>query len=448
MSLLNNLWSLLTTKNELATQIISTIPIFVEAWLVFKILSSFLQFDYNNKQKYAYILLFPIISIIFKFFVPSPFNTFINYITMFILIKLIFKVNWLKCIIGTILPTIIFALVNTLLLKPFLVIFKLTYDEIESIPLYRIIYLFIVYTVVYFIVLLIQKNKFKSNLKEDFSKENRLIILINLLLGFFTLCLQLIIAFLYTDVLPAIFGFLSFLSLLAYFFISIHSLIKTLKLQITTRDLENAENYNKTLSILYDNVKAFKHDFDNMIFTIGGFVNTDDMEDLKKYYYSLEKDCQKVNNIALLNPCLINNPGIYNLLTAKYQKATDENVEIQLDFFFDLNKLHMPIYDFSRIIGILIDNGIEAASETDAKLVKITFHDSPASHIQIFTIENSYNNKDVDKNKIFEKGITGKENHSGMGLWEVSQILNRNNNSKLITEPSELLFKQRLEIYY
>ena len=51
MSLLNNLWSLLTTKNELATQIISTIPIFVEAWLVFKILSSFLQFDYNNKQK-------------------------------------------------------------------------------------------------------------------------------------------------------------------------------------------------------------------------------------------------------------------------------------------------------------------------------------------------------------------------------------------------------------
>ena len=96
----------------------------------------------------------------------------------------------------------------------------------------------------------------------------------------------------------------------------------------------------------------------------------------------------------------------------------------------------------------MIDNGIESASETDAKLVKITFHDSPASHIQIFTIENSYNNKDVDKNKIFEKGITEKENHSGMGLWEVSQILNRNNNSKLITEPSELLFKQRLEIYY
>ena len=52
-------------------------------------------------------------------------------------------------------------------------------------------------------------------------------------------------------------------------------------LQVTTAELENAEHYNNSLSVLYDNVKAFKHDFDNMVFIIGGFVDTNDLDGLK-----------------------------------------------------------------------------------------------------------------------------------------------------------------------
>ena len=79
MSLLNNLWSLLTTKNELASQIISTIPIFVEVWLLFRLLVSFLQLNYTKKQQIHYMVFFSLITIFFKFFVPNPFNTIINY---------------------------------------------------------------------------------------------------------------------------------------------------------------------------------------------------------------------------------------------------------------------------------------------------------------------------------------------------------------------------------
>lgn len=221
-----------------------------------------------------------------------------------------------------------------------------------------------------------------------------------------------------------------------------------MELQITTQNLESAENYNKTLSILYDNVKAFKHDFDNIIFTIGGFINTDDINGLKNYYNSLEKECQNINNISLLNPTLINNSGIYNLLTVKYQKAKEKNVDIQLEFFLDLQKLHMPIYDFSRILGIFLDNAIEAAASSNEKIIKVIFRDSQKSNVQIIQIENSYTNKNVDTNKIFKKGVTEKEQHLGMGLWEVMQILKRNNNVNLITEKNDLYFKQCLEIYY
>ena len=448
MDYLNSIWNILTKENEILTRILTAPTVIIEALLVFRLITFLFKIQYSTRQKVIYVFLFSFANLATEAIIPSPFNVFVNYLILFIITKFVLKTSHTKTILAIITPSIAFALAGTLILKPILEIFELNIEEITNIPLYRFIYLSSLYLIVFIVTILIKFFNARKVLLDDLKIENKKIIYLNIILGFITLSIELTITVFYTDALPSYINFLNFISLIVYFFISFTSLTRAMKLQITTNELINAENYNNTLSILYDNVKAFKHDFDNMVFTIGGFVNTNDIEGLKLYYTSLEKECQKTNNIAMLNPILINNPGIYNLLTVKYQKAVKCNIDIELEFFFDLNKLHMPIYDFSRIIGILIDNGIEAASETDAKLVKITFHDSPASHIQIFTIENSYNNKDVDKNKIFEKGITGKENHSGMGLWEVSQILNRNNNSKLITEPSELLFKQRLEIYY
>lgn len=448
MEILNNIWNMIGTENEMLTKIVTAPTVFIEAWLAFLLIASILQFDYTTRKKSVYIGFLSITSLITEFFIPIPYNVIFNYLIMVLFIKILLKLNIIKTILAVIIPTVVFALVGNLILNPFLNIFNISYEQTASIPIYRIAYLAILYLIVYIITLLLHKRNISLNILSDLDKNSRILILTNLVLGIFTIVIQLIVTFYYINTYSLIFTLLNFISLFAYFFISFYSLTRIMKLQVTTKNLENAESYNNTLSILYDNVKAFKHDFDNMIFTIGGFINTNDIDGLKKYYKSLEKDCQRVNNIALLNPKLINNSGIYNLLTAKHQKAKNCNVEIQLEFFFDLNKLHMPIYDFSRMLGILIDNAIEAASTTDEKLVKIIFRDSSQSNIQIVKIENSYSNKDVDKNKIFEKGITEKENHSGMGLWEVKQIIKRNNNINLITESDENYFTQILEIYY
>ena len=221
-----------------------------------------------------------------------------------------------------------------------------------------------------------------------------------------------------------------------------------MKLDITTRDLENAESYNNSLSILYDNVRGFKHDFDNMVNIIGGYIQVNDIDGLKKYYNSLQKDCNSIRNVQMLNPNIINNPGIYNLIVAKYKKANDFDVKINFEFFFDFDNLHMPIYEFSRILGILLDNSIEAARECEEKTINLVFRESRKQQVQIVIIENTYKNKEIDTNKIFEKGISSKENHSGIGLWEVNQILKKNNNIVLKTTNDEKFFKQELQIYY
>ena len=448
MEIFSNIWNVLTTENEFVTKLFTIPTVPIEAWLGIVLIVNILKINLNKTQRILYVIVLSIISLISKFVIPSPYNILFNYFCMFIEIKVLFKTNIIKTFLCTIFPTIVFALVGCLILKPFILLINSSYVIIEITPLYRLIYLCIIYTIVFSLSILMKKISFNIDFSDDFTKKNKQIIIINLLFGFFILSIQAILTAYYVSIVPIALTFLNFTALFVYFFIVLFSLTKTMKLQITTRDLENSESYNTTLSYLYDNVKAFKHDFDNMVFIIGGYVENNDINGLKTYYKSLKKDCERVNSLALLNPELINNPGIYNLLISKYKKANENNIEIHLEYFFDLAKLKMPIYDFSRILGILLDNALESSKESEEKQVNIMFRDSQRNNTQIISIENSYSNKDVDTYMIFEKGQTSKENHTGMGLWEVKQILNRNNNVNLITTKDRIYFNQTIEIYY
>ena len=448
MEILNNIWSALTTENlELINITFIPLSFLVEVPLIMYMFIYTLNISANKKQKLTYISLMSIVSILTNFVIPSPFNVVFNYVMMFILIWSIFKLSPLKSFIAMIIPTIAFALVSTIMLSPFLSILNITREQAMTIPIYRYLYLLFFYIIILCINLILKHKNITLMVLDEFDKKNKSIIFANLILGLVAVIFQLIVCYYYANTFPIIVAIISFISLLAYFFISIYSLTRVTKLVLTTQELESAEAYNRSLSVLHDNVRGFKHDFDNIVATIGGYIKTDDMEGLKKYYHQLEDDCQRVNNIATLNPNVINNPGIYNLLSSKYHKADEKHIKINLEFFLDLNTLHIKIYEFSRILGILLDNAIDASSECEEKIINIKFRNENKNNRQVVIIENTFNNKDVNTETIFNKGVSSKENHSGLGLWEVRQILKKNNNLNLHTEISGKFFRQQLEIY-
>ena len=448
MEVLNNIWIAISTPNEGLVNIL-IIPLFLlENYLTLFLFTSILNIYSNKKNKLTYILIMSIISIINLFFIPNPFNIFVNYTVMFFIIKFIFKINNLKNLLGIVLSALIFALIGILILNPYITILDITSDEVLYTPIYKIGYLLLTYILLFIVSFIIKYRKLNLEILEDLDNKNKYIIIANLAFGLVTLLIQAIITFYYTDKLPVIITFLSFLSLLAYFCISIYSFTRIMKLTLTTRKLQSAEEYNNTLRILHDNVRGFKHDFDNIVTTIGGFIRTDDMEGLKKYYLQLEDDCQRVNNLYILNPEVVNNDGIYNLLTKKYYEADAKDIKVNITFLLDLSKLNMKIYEFARILGILLDNAIEASSECEEKLINLTFREDSKNSRQLIIVENTYKNKDVDTEKIFEKGVSGKEEHSGLGLWEVRKIVKKNKNINLFTTKNEKFFVQQLEIYY
>lgn len=448
MEFFNNIWVALSTPNEILMNILLIPAGIIESILILYIFISILNIPTTKKQKIIYVILMTITSLLSMYVIPNPFNIIFNYLLMFILAISIFKVSILKGLLCMLLSSIIFALLGMLISNPYMTILKISSQALNDIPIYRLLYLFITYIFAFIIIIVIRKKNIILSILDDLNKKNKRIIIINLIFATITLIFQVILTFYYTDVLPISITFLSFVIFLSYVAISIFSLTRIMKLNLTTRRLESAEEYNNTLRILHDNVRGFKHDFDNIVTTIGGYIRTNDMEGLKQYYLQLEDDCQRVNNLYILNPSVVNNDGIYNLIMKKYHEAEEKNIKVNITFLLDLSTLNMKIYEFARILGILLDNAIEASSECEEKIINLTFRNDSKNSRQLIIVENTYKNKDVDTHKIFEKGVSGKENHTGLGLWEVNKILSKNKNITLFTTKNDKYFSQQLEIYY
>ena len=448
MNILNNIWNAISTPNESLMVAANIILLFFELAITYSLISSVFNIKFTLKQKHIYLIATWVINAFLTYFVPFPFNIIINYISAFIILFFVMKLGLVKSLIATIFPSIIFNLVSYLLLNPYLKILNITFEQASTTVLYRVPYTLSVYLIILFIVLLIRYKNITVEVLDDFDKKNKFIITLNFIFGFIYILFQGIITVNYLDALPIQYSLLNVVCLIIYFALSLFTLNKITSLITTEKKLASVEEYNQTLRILHDNVRGFKHDFNNIVTTIGGYVNTDDLDGLRKYYKQLEEDCEKVNNMYLLNPDIINNPGVYNLLTTKYSDALNKHIKVNLTFLLDLKDLHTNIYEFARILGILLDNAIEAASECEEKAINIVFRDDQKNNRNIILVENTYKNKDVNIDNIFGKGVSGKENHTGLGLWEIREILKKSNNLNLYTSKTEKYFSQQLEIYY
>jgi len=308
MEILNNICSILTTPDELKTELILFPFTIIENYLILTWFFTILNISINNKWKILYTTLSSVITITSGIFIPSPFNIFINYISCFILLNVILKISPSKVLISLVCSVAIFSITSILVLNPYITILNITAEQLSNIPIYNIGFLFTNYTLNFILIFILKNKKVKINLFEDIDKKNKYIIITNFIFGAFTIVFQVVITIYFIDKLPIIITFFSCLTLFAYFGISIYSITRAAKLTLTTKKLESAKEYNKALRSLHDNVRGFKHDFDNIVTTIGGYIRTNDMKGLETYYLQLEDDCQRVNNLYLLNPEIVNNP--------------------------------------------------------------------------------------------------------------------------------------------
>lgn len=447
MEIFQTIWTALTTENELLARAIFIPITFLETYIGMLVFTLLLNMKANKLNKLKYILSVSIIGTLFNLLIPNPYRSFINLGLILTCINLFFKVNIFKSILGTIIPILFAVLGESIILKLYMYLFNIDITSLTAIPIYRLVSALCVQLFIFLVYLLIKYFKVQISLLENMARKSKIIFLFNLILAIFAISIQFFITGFYLNRLPIYIVIFSNLSLIAYFLLSIYSLAKTTQLEVTSLNLEQEKEYNKSLKSLQDELHTFRHDFSNIMCTIGGYVQVKDIEGLSKYYSQIQKDINKVNTLGALNPETINNPAVYALISSKYTKALEYGIDMNINIFLNLNNLNMKIYEFTRVLGILLDNAIEAAKECDEKIINIEIRKETNRNRQLLTIENTYNNKDVDTEKIYEKEYSTKEGNSGLGLWEVRKILIKNTNLNLFTSKSNKFFKQQLEMY-
>lgn len=454
MNILQAIWHELMTPNEGITGILFNdlgIPIiFIELTVNMLLFTTILDIKATLKRKYLYVLVAFFVSCCSNLLFDKPISSYINMLAYPVIIYCIFNTSILKSVFAALIPIIISTPLELLFVKFFSIIFNTTYENSFPIPLYRIYISLTIYLIMFIIFLLIKRLKYKFIFSDELSTKNKIVIFINSIIGILIVCTQFYVFCYYSSNLPFLVCLLSILGICAYFFISIFSLFKTTKLELTSQDLEQAQDYNNTLKLLYDDIRTFRHDFGNIMQAINGYIDTNNMDGLKKYYKQLQLDCEDVKSLEMLNPTIIDSPAVYSILTSKFHKASDLGITMKIHISLKLSTLNMKVYEFTRILGILLDNAIEACEKCDDKIINLEIRRDEKSPRQLLLIQNTYYNKDVDLERINEKGYTSKSDKSkphGLGLWEVQKLLKKSKNLNLYTTKDSLFFTQQLEIY-
>lgn len=448
MEIIQTIWTALTTENEWMVNFISIPLIFIEIYISMLLFTTILNIESTKKQKIIYLTVMFFFSVISRLIIPAPYNSYVNLVLMFFSIFFIFKISVLKTIVSLILPFIIIIFIESMFSKIYSFIFHLDYYLGMNIPLHRLIGTLSMYFIMFLIYLTFKYFKVNISKLEILNKRKKVLLILNIIFGIILIATQLYIITFYSNTLPLFVIILSTLSIIIYCGISLYTILTVSKLETTAINLEQSELHNKTLELLQDNMRAFRHDFANILQGMVGYIDHNDMVGLKKYYTELVGDFQETNNLTTLSPSVVNNPAIYNVLANKYHKADELGIKIKLEAFLNMNELQVKIYEFTRILGILLDNAIEASKECEHKLINVTFRKDSRRHMQLLVIENTYSNKDIDTEKIYEKGFSTKRGNTGLGLWEIRQILKKNNNLNLFTKKTDDLFIQQFEIFY
>ena len=310
---------------------------------------------------------------------------------------------------------------------------------------------------IYCILAVITTKRVKINLDIIFTKEYRKIhifllsIIIFILifynyLSIYSLLKKEDIALYYMSIITISVFFILFSSIT-------YNLVKNTKIKSEVKSenqkLEQQKKYILALEKNNNEIRKFKHDFNNIILGLDGYINNDDFnkEKLKKYFNSTIMNFNnniELNDIVIAKLNSIKVSSLKSLITNKVLMAQNNNIDVDINIQGEINDFHTDEMQLSRILGILLDNAIEASLEVpdDKKIEVNIIQIDKTTDIQI---SNTFNNTGTPITDFNKEGFSTKGTNRGLGLSSAHEIANKLN-MLLNTEIDGNTFIQNLSI--
>lgn len=261
---------------------------------------------------------------------------------------------------------------------------------------------------------------------------------------------------------------LFFYSLIKEFTIStigIQYLIAILVLMVILFNLINQTIVNNKLMKKYDKLLEFmvtyeneiekqrilRHEVKNEFRTIRAKICDKQKEqEIIEYIDEIVNDKYKVKQEEYARFGYLPPNGIKGLCYFKVQEAEEKGIKVALNISKRIKEstvYHLNVKqqrDFGRILGVFLDNAIEASLESEKKKLGIEAYINKEKEFQMI-ISNSFNNK-IDKEKIGKETFTTKGRNRGHGLLLVKHITEENKIFERKTEIRNDIYVQTIVI--
>lgn len=249
---------------------------------------------------------------------------------------------------------------------------------------------------------------------------------------------QIIVVFVLIFILYCILG-------IAFAYIIHQNHIKNLELEMKIQDNDRLVGYANLLEKQHDDLRIFKHDYMNILATMGGYIQLKDIDKLDRYFKEKILDGGELfkedENLKLIKK--VQSIPVRGMLYAKLLRAQKAEVDLQLNILEDIPLFEMNEIDICKIIGILIDNAIEATSDSQERKLLITLG-CERDDINI-CISNSFSGDIKNVNLLYNKGYSTKGEGRGLGLHTVKALLDSQyKQTKLITNIHGSMFTQQI----
>lgn len=185
---------------------------------------------------------------------------------------------------------------------------------------------------------------------------------------------------------------------------------------------ETQEAFIDNIDRLFTTIRGQRHDFINHVQVIYSMLNIGQINEAIKYMDNLLEEIQSISNVIK-----VKDPVLSALLNTKNAVAERYGVSLEIRLETPLNGLKLKPYETVKVLGNLIDNALEAAAGQPAEFRRVKVNLKRFSFVFVFEV---FNPRPIlsaqDIKKIFNSGFSTKENHSGLGLALVKDLVERN----------------------
>lgn len=379
-------------------------------------------------------------------YLDGTIKTLSLYIVYLYLFKIVYELSYYKAIFLTFIYTILVMISDILELLAITNIAGMDkiicYDKFAGSILSNAIV-----CIIFIAITLILKKNLRKIINTEVSNNTKIIILsiitlIPILLFFYSLIREFKFS---NDVIEYLVAIIVLLTIL-------FSLIKqTIENNKLINEYDELLEFMSTYELEIEKQRILRHETKNEFLTIKAKICDKQKEqEIINYIDEIVEDKIIVKQEEYAKFGYLPPNGIKGLCYFKTQEAEEKGITVALNIskrIKDCNIHNLTTKqqrEFGRILGVLLDNAIEASAESNQKKLGIEVYTNKDKEFKMI-ISNSFNNK-IEKDKIGQERFSTKGKNRGHGLLLVNHIIGANEIFELKTENTNDIYVQTITI--